>query len=119
MTESLNGGCFWSAQAGAGKVGNNDAPRAAPASVRPKLRRSSSELGWLIVSSRRSQEFRANVLEHRQGALHADFARKNRILVLHAEDSLVSDFHIRAHDFLPRVRAVAVTDGAESFRGQR
>src|SRR5208282_1409367 len=59
------------------------------------------------------EKFGANILQDVSGALDTDFAREHRIFIFDAENALVADIHIGADDFLPQLRAVAVTDGAE------
>src|ERR1700687_5638525 len=64
-----------------------------------------------------TQQLGAHVLQEIDRALHADFPGENRVLILDAEDALVTDVHVGLDDRFPEAGAVSVADGAEGFRG--
>src|ERR1700674_231734 len=64
-----------------------------------------------------TQQLGAHVLQDVDRALHADFPGENRVLILDAEDALVTDVHVSLDDRFPEAGAVSIADGAECFRG--
>ena len=48
-----------------------------------------------------SEDFVANVFEHIGRSLDTHFTGENGILVLNAEDAIVTDVHVSLHDGLP------------------
>src|SRR6202166_14936 len=117
MTESLNGGMpfavAWGASASARQVAADSAvaaEAAAPAAEAPKNCRRRM-LG--------SQQFVAHVFQNVSGSFDANVASQNRVFIFDTEDALVVDVHVSLDDRFPKLGAVTVADGAESFRGQR
>src|SRR5690242_7137385 len=47
------------------------------------------------------QQFFPDVFKYVQSALHAYFARQNRVFVFHAEYTVEADFHVGAHNVFP------------------
>src|SRR5271169_3736408 len=77
---------------------------------------SSSTLLRMAMELCGAQDFVSYILQHIQGALHSYLAGKNRIFILDAEDSLVADFHVGAHDFFPGAGAVTVAHRTKGLR---